>query len=115
MIRIADAPAPTPEPAATQIQTNNCVTAPGKNAIPRAGLKRLTKPHCRTNAGQRVTTKVTGQLASRGDVTLFKVIRKKNGAVKIRTYGYRLKLRITWSAPAIGTYAAYKQTRTYRT
>ncbi len=55
------------------------------------------------------------QLASRGDVTLFKVIRKKNGAVKIRTYGYRLKLRITWSAPAIGTYAAYKQTRTYRT
>ncbi len=106
---------PTPTPGVAQNPVNNCVTPPGKKAIPRAGLTRLTRPHCRTNAGQKVTTKVIGQLASRGDVTLFKVIRKKNGAVFIRTYGYRLKLTITWSAPATGTYAAYKQTRTYRT
>ncbi len=107
--------APPPGPGTAQTPTNNCVTAPGTKAIPRAGLKRLTRPHCRTNAGQKVTTKVTGQLAPRGDATLCKVIRKKNGAVFIRTYGYRLKLTITWSAPATGTYAAYKQTRTYRT
>ncbi len=111
----APPPGPGPGPGTAQIPVNGCVTPPGTKAIPRAGLKRLTRPHCRTNAGQKVTTKVIGQLAPRGEVTLFKVIRKKNGAVFIRTYGYRLKLRITWSAPATGTYAAYKQTRTYRT
>ncbi len=80
--------------------------------IKRSGLTKLTSAHPRTTGGTPLRTRVSGSL--RGDLVSFKVIRKANGTVKIRTYGYRLTLRITWSAPATGTYAAYKQTRTYR-
>ncbi len=69
-------PPPYPSgPGTAQTPVNGCVTPPGTKAVRRAGLKHLTRPHCRTNAGQKVTTKVTGQR--------FKVIRKKNGAVQI--------------------------------
>ncbi len=80
--------------------------------IKRSGLTKLTSAHPRTTDGTPLRTTVVKR--GRGDLVLYKVIRKANGTVKIRTYGYRLTLRITWSAPATGTYAAYKQTRTYR-
>ncbi|MEI6624299.1 MAG: hypothetical protein WCP28_20605, partial [Actinomycetes bacterium] len=97
--------------AAAQKPVNRCVTAPVQ--IPRRGIRRLEAPRCATNAGQSVQVAVTGRL--RGDQRYWKVIRKANGAVFIKTYGYRLKLRVTWSAPAVGNFAAYLLTRTYRT
>ncbi|MEI8083973.1 MAG: hypothetical protein WCI74_19215, partial [Actinomycetes bacterium] len=96
---------------ARQRPVNRCVTAP--ILIPRWGIRRLEAPRCATNAGQPVQVAVTGRL--RGDLRYWKVIRKANGAVFIKTFGYRLKLRITWSAPAVGNFAAYLLTRTYRT
>lgn len=37
------------------------------------------------------------------------------GALKIRTYGNPLRLRISWGAPATTEYSAYGLTRHYRT
>ncbi len=79
--------------------------------MPRVGVKRLTKPGCHTNAGQNVTVTMTHV---RGAKMSPKLIYKRAGAVFIRTRGGSHRVRITWSAPATGTYAAYKQTRTYR-
>ena len=66
-----------------------------------------------TNAGQPVRLTVTGRL--RGDLRYWKVIRRANGAVFIRTYGYHLRLIITWSARAVENFTAYYKSRSYRT
>jgi hypothetical protein len=95
----------------TQLPLLNCVTAP--RVIPRRGVRQLLANRCVTNAGQPVRVWVTGFL--RGDVSYWTEIRKRNGAVWIKTHGYRLKLRITWKAPATSTYSAYTLTRSYRT
>ena len=39
----------------------------------------------------------------------------KKGALMIRTYGAKLVIRVTWNAPRVGSYAAYQQTKTYKT
>ncbi len=40
---------------------------------------------------------------------------RNKGALKIRTFGYKVKLTITWRAPATSTYAAYTKTKRYKT
>jgi len=60
-----------------------------------------------------VTFRVTGGPVRCGDATYWKLIRSKNCALFITTCGYRLKLRITWSAPAAIGYAAYRLAQTY--
>jgi hypothetical protein len=100
-----------PPPLRRQVPVGGCVIVP--RLIPRAGLRQLERPRCLTNAGQPVRVTVTGRL--RGDLRYWKVIRKANGAVFIRTYGYRLRLIVTWSAPAVGDFTAYRLGRSYRT
>jgi len=106
------APAPTPTPIAQTLV--KCGPPPAvPRGVKRKGLTVLTKAGCRTNAGQRV--RVSASASQRGDLRLYKLIKKPNGKVTIRTYGYKLKLRITWRAKAVGDYAAYSKVRSYRT
>ncbi len=123
-----------------QLPANGCVT-PGKpTSIPRRGTKQLMKSKCVTNSGQRVGVRVDSAkprgASQRGDVayySLFCQVTKtktaktvsagygggyricKKGSLKIRTYGLRLNLKVSWYAPANHGYAAYKLTRAYRT
>lgn len=39
----------------------------------------------------------------------------KTGALKIRTYGNKLRISVTWAAPATDSYAAYHKTQRYKT
>ncbi len=118
----------TPEGTATQ----RCVTAP--TSIPRRGTKKLMRPGCVTNAGQRVGVKVRS-VAPRGDMRSYRLfcVKKsgkkttttkagfggfrvcKNGRTKIRTYGVPLELRIVWKAKATTGSTAFTQEQTYKT
>jgi hypothetical protein len=117
---------------AAQTPINNCVTAGTSSAyIPASGTKRLMKPGCVTNAGQRIGVRVSSQL--RGDVLTYRLFCKvsgkkstsvsknasgaycKKGSLYIKTYGTPLRLRVTWSASATTGFAKYKQTKSYRT
>ena len=110
----------------------SCVRSGAKPAIPRAGVRTLTRGHCITNAGQIVGTRIEAK-TTRGDMrllSLFCQVRGKlrttdatgNGAryctrgkLAVRTYGKRLKITVTWSAPQTSTYAAYRARQIYRT
>ncbi len=122
-----------------QNPVGDCVKSAGK--IPRRGVKQLMAPVCKTNAGQRVGVTVRDvslrKSASRGDVRYYTLFCQttaqakrgvwsnpkasgngwicKTGALKIRTYGYKLKLTVVWKASAVGTYSAYKASHTYKT
>ncbi|MEI6622756.1 MAG: hypothetical protein WCP28_12705 [Actinomycetes bacterium] len=115
-----------------QTPVGNCVTAGTPRSIPRRGTRTLMKNGCHTNAGQHVGVTFTAR--QRGDLrfaTLYCQVSRtrtaataatgtgsrycRAGALKIRTYGFKLMLRITWSAPATGTYNAYRTTGTYLT
>lgn len=100
----------TGDPLASQGPLNNCVTTPKK--LPAAGTKRLTAPGCVTNAGAKV--RVAAQLRSRGDVRIYKVIRRANGASFIKTFGRSAKIRVFWAAPAAPGFTAYVASRTYK-
>ena len=50
---------------------------------------------------------------NRGDMVLYTKITTKKGKVSVRTYGNKFYLRVTYSAPATSTAAAYKQTKVY--
>ncbi len=106
-------PSPTPAKQA-QVPTKNCVVVPKK--LPRKGTRVLMKPNCTTNAQQKVKLKVRANLRQRGEVTYYKVYRVKSGKYKgqtrIRTYGYKIKANIKWSASAKGNYRAYNQSVT---
>ncbi len=129
------APAPpTPPTPADEPQTaaNNCVTAGNsKNAISPRGSKRLMRAGCITNAGKRIGVRVKANL--RGDATYYRLTCKvsgknarstklgasghycKKGKLKVRTYGAKLRLRVTWSAKAAAGFEAYKKVKTYKT
>ena len=123
-----------------QLPAGGCVTPGVTTSIPRAGTKQLMKSNCVTNSGQRVGVRVDSAkprgTSQRGDVAYYRLFCQvtktktaktvsagygggyricKKGALKIRTFGTRLSLKITWYAPANRGYAAYKLTRTYRT
>ncbi|MGV1080420.1 MAG: InlB B-repeat-containing protein, partial [Candidatus Nanopelagicales bacterium] len=124
----------TSVPRVAQTPRHKCVT-PGSKAtsIPRRGSKRLMKPGCVTNAGKTVGVKVRANARTRGDWAYYRLYCKvgahkawavkqnasgvycKKGALRIRTYGYKLRLQITWSAPANARYTAYKRIKNYRT
>lgn len=89
------------------------------------------KAGCKTNAGARVGVGVNARL--RGDVPVYRLSCKvtnhksrsvtkngsgrycKKGQLTIKTFGYKLRLRVTWHAPATTGYRSYTKTRTYRT
>lgn len=61
----------------------------------------------------QVSSKKTRNTSAIGYGDGFRFCRK--GALKIRTYGHRLRIQVTWRAAATATFAAYSRTRTYRT
>ena len=90
--------------------------------------------HCVTNAGQNVGVTVFAQ--QRGDLRYYTLVCRVSakrttatratgygngsrycpkGTLQIRTYGWHLKLRVAWGAPATGIYTAYSKTGTYKT
>ncbi len=101
---------PTPAPAA-QVPLRNCVKVPV--ALAKNSKTKLTKPRCKTNAGQsvRVTAKA---VSKRGDIRTFKLIRKKNGKTFIKTFQTRTKVTIKWKAPATSGYKKYKLKQTFK-
>lgn len=100
-------PAP---PVVPQGPVAGCVKTPAK--LPESGTRRLTTSGCETNSGAPV--KVSASARMRGDIRIYKLIRRANGATFIKTFGVPAKLRITWSAPASPGFSAYKKVKTYR-
>jgi hypothetical protein len=117
-----------------QEPTTACVRNPTVGRIPVAGTFSLMTEPCATNAGQRVGVTVSAQL--RGDARYFSLYCKVSptkatatrrtgypdrsvycprGTLKIRTYGYHLRIRVRWHAPATASFTAYLQQRNYRT
>jgi hypothetical protein len=111
---------------------NGCVAAGTSSAyIPGSDNKRLMRPGCNTNAGQRIGVRVSLQL--RGDVVTCRLFCKatgkkstsaskkasgaycEKGSLYMKTYGTSLRLRVTWSARTTTGFAKYKQTTTYKT
>ncbi|MGA9148742.1 MAG: right-handed parallel beta-helix repeat-containing protein [Candidatus Nanopelagicales bacterium] len=82
--------------------------------VPRRGARWLMKANCVTNAGQKITVKASAR-TPRGDAKFFSVYRKRDGTTMIRTYGTKIKLTLTWSAAATGSYSAFKYRRTQTT
>lgn len=131
-VTLTPPPPPPPPVETTQTAAGGCVTSGSTpKSIPRRGRKQLMKPGCKTNAGKTIGVRVSAAL--RGDARYYRLYCKvsntkeraisknssgaycKTGALYIRTYGYKLRLRITWAAPATGTYKAYKKVKTYTT
>lgn len=86
--------------------------------IKRAGVTRLLPANCVTNAGPpiiAVPVCVPRDVASRGELNYCVPIRKRNGAVSIRTFGYHLRVTVLWRAKAVDGYAPYRKLRTYLT
>ncbi|MEI8081999.1 MAG: hypothetical protein WCI74_09165 [Actinomycetes bacterium] len=98
-----------------QVPLNNCVRVPASpNGIPLRGTTRLLSGNCVTNAGQRVSVKVSCQIRLRGDLRVCALGKTRNGSTVLRTYGRHAKIRITWSAPEAGNYSAYRYVSNYR-
>ncbi len=127
-----------PVPGNDQTPAGGCVKSGG--TIPGSGVKTLMAPGCETNTDQRIGVRVLNVQplpGTRGDVRFYSLVCQtkkqakrgafstptntgygkacKKGLLKIRTFGQKLKLTVVWEAPATGTYAAYKKTRTYTT
>lgn len=101
-------------PLLTPVANPNTIL--GANAkIKRNGTTKVTSANPKTTTGQTIRTSVKCQLRTRGDIRLCRVIRKSNGATYIRTYGYHLKITITWYSAETSTSLAYKKVRTYKT
>ncbi|NQU37244.1 MAG: hypothetical protein HQ526_06545, partial [Actinobacteria bacterium] len=105
-VSAATNPAPTPA-VGSQVA---CRKLPKK--IKRRGLTRVLPKHCRTNAGQKVRIRASAH--QRGDLRLFKLVRKRNGKVLVRTYGYRIRLRLVQRANPTAGYAALKVAKAYK-
>jgi hypothetical protein len=103
-------PPVTPPPSVKQTQ----VGPKPPMRIKKRGVTVLTKKNALTNAGLRVTTKVTGK-AKKGKTVFFKVIKGKQGKVSVRTFGKKgWKLTLVQSAPATDTYNAYSLRTVYK-
>ena len=102
------APIVTPSPAGTtpapaKNQTAAC-SLPKK--IKRKGISVILAKACRTNAGQSVKVKVTGGKGSK--------LKIAKGKVTLTTRGKKVKLAITFSAPALTGYTAYSASKSYK-
>ncbi len=76
------------------------------------GTTLLLPAHCRTNSGQRI--RVTAAAQTRGDTRLFRLNRDRNGRVRIKTYGFRIRLALTEFAPATTGFSELHTTTVYR-
>lgn len=139
LVMTSDAITPTP-PSPTPQTTDGCVTPGNKHSIPRRGTKQLMTANCVTNADQAVAVKLTSggtrKLASRGDMrnarlyckstggTIAKTVPSgygagyrtcSDGSLRIRTYGQRQRLVVTWFAPETTGYSAYRKSQRYVT
>lgn len=101
-----------------QVPVGSCANlALPKRVKPDGDTALIPRGGCVTNAGQvvRVSASATFRSASaRGDVIWYRLIRKANRKVLIRTYGHRIGLTIRLGAKATGTYGAYSVVRRYR-
>ncbi len=103
---------PTPPKPAKQTPVKGCVLTPKK--LPKHGTAQLLKAHCVTNAGQQVRVSVTNLATTRGDTRAYRVIRKSNGRVYVKTFGKRVALSVKWKAPAASGFTAYSIKHSYR-
>ena len=129
-------PPPTPDKQAQEPSTN-CVAPGSGTKLPATGSRALTRASCATNAGQVVGTTVLSakpRVGTRGDSRLFKLYCKvgskhrktsssgygagsrycTQGALRIRTYGTPLKVRIQWHAPATDEFTAFTTSRAFK-
>lgn len=88
-------------------------------ALRSKGVTRLVRVPITTNAGQRVRVTVQGRparaTAGHSHAPIVRVLRR-DGAVSVWLAGTaKTVVTVTLSAPAVGDYAAYRLTRTYRT
>jgi hypothetical protein len=115
---------------ATPTAVVKCVVSSGLS-IPRRGTRTLMKPKCVTTAGQRVGVKVKN-VKLRGDLRLHTLYCQKpngksqrptstsvgamckTGKLRIRTYGYSLRMKIVWQTAAIDTFKAFKTVRVFK-
>lgn len=129
---VVTATAPGPAADVAQAPVGGCVTT--QRRLPRNGVRQLMARSCVTNAGQRVGVSGSARRRARGIrvPTLFCQVTKRRtarpkptgygggswycarGAMMIRTYGSKVRIRITWAAPAISGYTAYSATRNYK-
>jgi hypothetical protein len=93
-----------------QVPKKRCHIPPKK--IRRSGKTVLMRKPCRTNAGQKVTVKVTSKPRVKKSGA-YKVLRRKK-AVKLRTFGKAFKVRVTWKARSKPGYSAYTLVKPYR-
>jgi len=107
----SDPPVDSGPGLAAQLPTTACVVAPTKLA--KRGKKTVLRNPCVTTAGQAVTIRVTGKKGPRAKPR-YRVVRAAGGGKAIRTFGRKVSLTVTWSAPATSTAAAYLKTQAYR-
>jgi len=125
------APPSPPSPGKqTQQVAGDCVTASGGFD---GSVKKLMKPKCTTNAGQRIGVKVGAN--RRGDQAYFRLYCKvpgakatgtrstgrgdgsrycTSGSLKVRALAGGLTLRVVWSAPATSDFKAYRKSKSYK-
>ncbi|MEI8080481.1 MAG: hypothetical protein WCI74_01365 [Actinomycetes bacterium] len=119
----------------TQVPMNGCVKLPKK--LRRNAKKQLETSGCVTNAGKRVGVRVTfkrraGTPKHYTHPKLYCQVTKKKtkkvkstgygdgskycskGSLRMRTYGSKLKIRLTWVAPLTAAYNGYQRTAVYK-
>ena len=105
---IATPVVPTPTPKQRQA---GVVPLPRRIKI--SGRTLITPANTRTNAGQRVTTRVSGRTPA-GQPKSYRVIRGKKGRVVVRTFGNRnLRLVVVQRAPATQAFTAFERRVVY--
>lgn len=97
-------------PAARKPQRLQCAQTPPRK-LKRQGTVTVLPRGCRTTAGQKVSVTVTGK---RKDLRNIQVV-KRGGKTAIRTFGKRVRVTVTYRAPATSGFAKFKKARTYRT
>jgi hypothetical protein len=91
---------PPPPPAA---QVASCAKFPAK--IKKGGSTIVLRRVCKTNAGQVV------RVSAAGPGVKVKTVR---GVTTVTTKNKKITLKLTFSAPAVGGYAAFSASRTYK-
>ena len=107
-------PTPTPAPKKTQKPADSKGRPPAQ--IKSSGITVITGADARTNAGQRIRTRVrcTHGPAAAGEQRYCTAIRGANGKVSVRTYGQsNVRVIVVQSATATAEYKAYRKRTVY--
>ena len=67
---------------------------------------------CTTNLGKTIEVKGAYRGSLKGDMAYFRIYRNSKGETMLKTYGTRIKLRLTWSSAASGGVPATDWSRT---